>query len=130
MILDHPAVVPPTPTLVPLTPPPEPEPEPVPLPAIEDAPPPPPPPTETVVSIPGSPFHLDDVVQVIDQGSRHYGQLFIIGDVKNGKAHGFYIAEGGKKEFITVPEGSVFYIGRPKVRAKVATSPKWISDHR
>ena len=82
-----------------------------------------------LIPILGTPFHVCDVVQVNDQQSRHYGQFFTLGDIKHGKAHGFYIQEGTKKEFITVPVEAIHFIGRAKVRARVACSTKWIADH-
>lgn len=90
---------------------------------------------DTPVPIVGCPFNQDDVLQVIDPQSRQYGMFFVLGDVRHGKAHGYYLQEGGKREFITIPlerDGNVclWFVGRSKVRSRVACSPKWISDNR
>lgn len=80
--------------------------------------------------IAGTPFRLNDVVQVNDPSSRHYGCFFVVADARHGKLHGWYMMEGLKKEFITVPFGTVHYIGSAKVRTRVGCSPKWQSDNR
>lgn len=84
------------------------------------------------IPILGTPFNVCDIVQVIlvpEQPSRYVGMCFILGDIKHGKAHGFYFHESGKKEFLTVPENQIYFIGRAKVRARVNCSPKWIADN-
>lgn len=80
--------------------------------------------------IAGTPFRMNDVVQVNDPSSRHYGCFFVVADARHGKLHGWYMMEGLKKEFLTVPFGTVHYIGSAKVRTRVGTSPKWQSDNR
>lgn len=102
---------------------------PEPLPAIEDIRPPVDP-ADLLIPLIGTPFHVADVVQVKDPQSRHYGQFFTLGDIRHGKAHGFYMLEGTKKEFVTVPMEAIHFIGRAKVRARVACSPKWIADNQ
>lgn len=80
--------------------------------------------------IAGTPFRMNDVVQVNEPGNRHYGVFFVVSDARHGKIHGWYMMEGLKKEFITMPVGSVHYIGSAKVRTRVGCSPKWLSDNR
>lgn len=75
-----------------------------------------------------SPFHQHDVVQILDETSRHYGGFLIIGDVLGNRVHGYCVSEGRKQDYITVPLNLCWYIGRAKMRSKTPCSPKWISD--
>lgn len=71
-----------------------------------------------------------DVVQVIDTTSRHYGVFFTVGDKAHRKVHGYMLVEGGKKEFLTISEDFVWWVGTAKVRAAKCCSDKWLSDNR
>lgn len=107
---------------------------------IPEPPPPPTPPASAASAsdpplqpIVGTPFHVDDVVQVVDRQSRHCGIFFTLGDVKNGKAHGYRMEPGQKKEFITEPVSGLLFIKsatKGQVVAREKVSPKWHSDHR
>lgn len=95
-------------------------------------PPPPAQPTEEP-PIPNSPFHRHDVVQVLDVNSRHYGLLFMVGDVHNRKVHGYHLTAGLHKEYVTVEIQHCLFIGRQTrgskmVRSAQPCSPKWVSD--
>ena len=79
-------------------------------------------------TLPNSPFHRHDVVQVLDVTSRHYGQFFMVGDVLHNKVHGYHLTQGMKKEYITVDAQNCWYIGSAKVRSAQPCSPKWIAD--
>lgn len=81
------------------------------------------------VPIVGTDFCKHDVVQVIDATSRLLGVFFILGDIKRGKAHGYYMLEGQKKEFVTVPVQHIWHIGTAKIRAQTVVSEKWKSDN-
>lgn len=77
-----------------------------------------------------SPLKLHDVVQIIDPQSRIYGAYFTVGDVRNGRVHGYYISEGRAKSFVTIPVNMVHRVGgQAKVRSSNPCSPKWLSDH-
>lgn len=68
---------------------------------------------------------VHDVVQVYNQTSSFYGVLFQIGDIQKGKAHGFYMLPGGRKEFATVGVDECRFIGESRVRSKEPTSQQW-----
>lgn len=79
----------------------------------------------------GSQLRRHDVVQVTDQTSRLYGMFFIVGDVRHNKVHGYYIAEGRSKNFVTVPLELVRAVGgKALVRSSTPCSPKWIADNQ
>jgi len=87
----------------------------------------------SILPLPGSPFHQHDVVQVLDRSSRHYGQFFMVGDVRYNKVHGYYLTEGLHKDYITVDIQYCLFIGSPKagsgaVRSAQPCSPKWLAD--
>lgn len=71
----------------------------------------------------------NDVVQIVEPGSRQYGTLFIVGALMEGKVHGHYILNS-KVEYVTVPEPECARIGVSKVRSRRAVSPKWASTHQ
>ena len=98
--------------------------------AAPSFPPQPPPQPPLADELPGSPFKRHDVVQILDRNSRLYGAFFIIGDVLRGRAHGYFLSEGLKKEFVTVEVAHCWYVGSSKVRSQVSCSAKWISDNR
>jgi hypothetical protein len=79
---------------------------------------------------PDAPPWLHNVVQVIDRESRHWGVLFQLGDIKDGKAHGYRIKEGGGREFFTVGANQIHTIGESKVRLKRPCSDQWMGEHR
>lgn len=59
----------------------------------------------------------------------------MVGDHILNKVHGYYLVEGGKKEYITVDLQHCLFIGRPiagsgGVRSTQPCSPKWIADNR
>lgn len=79
----------------------------------------------------GSGLSQHDVVQIIDPQSRLYGGFMAVGDVRNNKVHGYYVAEGRAKHFVTIPLGMVHPIGgQAKVRSSNPCSPKWLSDNQ
>jgi len=75
----------------------------------------------------GNAISENDVVQVAEPGSRHYGQMFIVGGLRDGKVHGHYIISG-RVEYITIPEPECERIGPSKVRSRRACSPRWESN--
>jgi len=81
------------------------------------------------VSAPGA-FAPYDVVQVYNNESRYYGVLFQVGEMKEGSVHGYFLKEGGKREFITVKAGEIKLIGESRVRLRQPCSGKWLSEHR
>lgn len=95
------------------------------LPSIEDAQPPKTEPETGQIGV-----FVQAVVQVSNPASQYYGILFIVGDVRAGKAHGFHMLAGGKKEFVTVGIEECFPIGVSKVRSKDPTSPQWKQEHK
>ena len=122
--LASPAVAPETGALAPVNAPAAAAPQPQPA----MPPPAPPQPPELAATLPNSPFHLHDVVQVLDRSSRHYGQFFMVGDVVRNKVHGYYLTEGLKKEHITIELQHCWYIGSAKIRSANPCSPKWHAD--
>jgi hypothetical protein len=97
------------------------------LPSIEDAirPPLPDEPKPPALGI-----FVHAVVQVFNPSSPFYGVLFIIGDVKDGRVHGFHMLAGGKKEYVTVGTEECFPIGVSKARSKAPCSPQWMEEHK
>lgn len=77
----------------------------------------------------------NDVVQIMNRESRLYGILFIVGDVDRERVHGFYLLQGGKKEFVTVNiselvhDNRIAVIGEARVRTRESCSSKWLMDH-
>jgi hypothetical protein len=67
------------------------------------------------------------VVQVVGD-HRYVGTLFVVGDVADGKVHGFHMVSC-KKEFITVPGANCAKIGESKVRSRQSCSFRWMSQH-
>lgn len=81
------------------------------------------------------PFHNSslckhDVVQILSKTGRNFGMLMVVGDVVRGRAHGYCLMEGGKKEYVTVDEKDCWFIGKSKIRSQNPCSPKWIADNR
>jgi hypothetical protein len=79
---------------------------------------------------PDAPPWLHDIVQVVDKESRFWGVLFQLGDIKDGKAHGYRIKEGGAREFFTVGANQIHTIGESKVRLKRPCSDQWMGEQR
>jgi hypothetical protein len=79
--------------------------------------------------IPNSPFHQHDVVQILDPVSRHYGGFFIVGDMVRDRVHGYFLAEGRQKQFVTIELRYCWFIGSAKVRSPLPCSAKWIADY-
>lgn len=67
-------------------------------------------------------------MQVASENSMHNGMLFIIGDIRGGRAHGFYM-NNRKREYITVNTDEIVRIGRTKISSREPCSPKWLSDN-
>jgi hypothetical protein len=85
------------------------------------------------VSISWTPVQVGDVVQVSSSRSKHYGTLFIIGDIKNHRVHGYQIGANGKLEYFTVNEDECVLVGsmsRGQVRARKSCSSKWQAEQR
>lgn len=136
------SIAPPLPAAEPVPAVPEPVPISAPVAAIPEVPTTPPPVVSQAVAapsftpslppqeptLPNSPFRRHDVVQVLDTTSRHYGQFFMVGDVRHNKVHGYYLMPGSKKEHITVDLQHCWYVGAAKVRSATPCSPKWLSD--
>ena len=104
--------------------------EPEPLPTAVPAPLPAVAPPAVLGAAAPSPFKRHDVVQILDTTSRNYGGFFVVGDVLRDQVHGYLMAEGRKKEFVTVRIPNCWYIGTAKVRSQNPCSPKWIADNR
>jgi hypothetical protein len=84
---------------------------------------------ETPKAPPPAPPWLHNIVQVISKEGRHFGRIFQLGDIKDGKAHGYYIKEHGDREYVTVPADHIAMIGPARIRLKQPCSDKWVSDH-
>lgn len=67
---------------------------------------------------------------MINPTSPYYGVLFSIGDMQQGKAHGFHMLSGGRKEFVTVGLEECWPIGVSKIRSKEPVSPQWAIEHK
>lgn len=78
--------------------------------------------------IPNSPFHQHDVVQIQDPVSRHYGGFFAVGDVFRERVHGYFMAEGRQKQFVTIELRYCWFIGTAKIRSQAPCSPHWVSE--
>jgi hypothetical protein len=69
------------------------------------------------------------VVQVVNKTSPYFGVMFQIGDMQQGKAHGFYMLPGGRKEFVTVGLEECWPIGVAKIRSKEPCSYQWQQEN-
>jgi len=76
-----------------------------------------------------APNWLHNIVQVISKEGRHFGRIFQLGDIKEGKAHGYVIKEHGALEHVTVPADHIATIGAPRIKSKYPCSDKWIGEH-
>lgn len=90
----------------------------------------PPPPTSLPTAPHPTPDWAHNVVQVTSRETRHYGQLFQLGDIKAGRAHGYILKEHGGREFITVNVDQIITIGPSKIKAGRCCSDQWAADHR
>jgi hypothetical protein len=72
----------------------------------------------------------NDIVQVTNNESKHYGTLFIVGDVRNRKVHGYSLLELGKHSYFTVGEDEVTKVGVSKVRSRKSVNERWQQDYR
>lgn len=77
-----------------------------------------------------APITPNDVVQINNPQNKLFGSLFIVGDIKSNRVHGYQLLAGGKHEYITVNEDECFPIGPSKVRSRNGCSAKWIADNR
>lgn len=80
-----------------------------------------------------TPVQLGDVVQINSHRNKHLGALFIVGDIKHHRVHGYQIGTGGKLEYFTVNEDECIVVGsmtRGQIRARKGCSPKWVADNR
>lgn len=78
---------------------------------------------------------VSDIVQVVNPNSLNYGVVFIVGDIKGTKVHGFYLQPGAKKEFLTVDitditndKGLAIY-GEARVKSRQPVSQQWKDEH-
>lgn len=74
-----------------------------------------------------------DVAQVNKQESPHFGVIFVVGDVKAGKVHGYYLSQGANKLFVTAKTSECEYVGSlPEgiglVRSRTPCSEQWLKD--
>lgn len=80
-----------------------------------------------------TPVQVGDVVQINSNRSKHYGALFIIGDIRNHRVHGYQIGLGGKLEYFTVNEDECILVGpstKGQVRSMSGCSAKWKAENR
>lgn len=70
------------------------------------------------------------VVQVFNPTSPYYGVLFQVGDMQQGKAHGFHMMSGGRREYVTVGIDECWPIGMSKTRSRNPVSPQWEQEHK
>lgn len=80
-----------------------------------------------------TPVQVGDVVQINSSRSKHIGTLFIVGDIKHHRVHGYQIGVGGKLEYFTVNEDECIVVGsmtRGQIRARSGCSAKWKADNR
>jgi hypothetical protein len=78
---------------------------------------------------PPAPPWLHNIVQVISKEGRHFGRIFQLGDIKDGKAHGYIIKEHGDRDYVTVPSDHIAVMCPARIKLKQACSDKWVSDH-
>lgn len=78
---------------------------------------------------PAAPNWLHNIVQVVSKEGRHFGRIFQLGDIKEGKAHGYIIREHGALEHISVPADQIATIGGARIKSKYPCSDKWIAEH-
>ena len=76
------------------------------------------------------PVMSNDIVQVTNNESKYYGTLFIVGDVRNRKVHGYHLLELGKHSYFTVGEDEVIKVGVSKVRSRKSCNDRWQQDYR
>lgn len=80
-----------------------------------------------------TPVQVGDVVQINSPRTKHYGTLFIIGDIRNHRVHGYQIGLGGKLEYFTVNEDECILVGpstKGQVRSMSGCSAKWKAEQR
>lgn len=78
---------------------------------------------------PAAPNWLHNIVQVVSKEGRHFGRTFQLGDIREGKAHGYIIKEHGAIEHITVPADHIATVGGARIKSKYPCSDKWIAEH-
>lgn len=79
------------------------------------------------------PVQVGDVVQINSTRNKHLGTLFIVGDIKNHRVHGYQIGVGSKLEYFTVTEDECIVVGpmsRGQIRARKGCSSKWAAENR
>lgn len=72
-----------------------------------------------------------DLAQVTKADSPSFGIVFVVGEIKNGKVHGYYLTQGPTKVFVTVNAAECEYVGSlPEgiglVRSKTPCSEQWL----
>lgn len=80
-----------------------------------------------------TPVQVGDVVQVNSHKNKLMGTLFIVGDIKHHKVHGYQIRDGGKLEYFTVNEDECILVGsmsRGQIRSRSGCSAKWKAEQR
>lgn len=82
-----------------------------------------------------TPVQVSDVVQISSSRSKHLGTLFIVGDIRHHRVHGYQIGLGGKLEYFTVNEDECVHvgamvIGSGQIRARNGCSAKWKAESR
>lgn len=71
---------------------------------------------------------MNDVVQVINNESKYFGMLFIVGDIRQHLVHGYYLLINGLHEYITVNSDEIVLVGKKapnQIRSRKSCSPKW-----
>ncbi len=68
---------------------------------------------------------VNDLVQVVNAKSPQYGMTFVLGALLEGKAHGFLILQGPKKEYVTTEEIDLHSYGESQVKSRNPVSPEW-----
>lgn len=87
------------------------------------------------VHINWTPVQVGDVVQINSSRSKHLGTLFIVGDIRHHRVHGYQIGLGGKLEYFTVNEDECVHVGAMvpgsgQIRARNGCSAKWKAESR
>lgn len=65
------------------------------------------------------------LVQVVDTKDQSYGVCFVVGAIRDTKVHGYFIAPGRNKVFLTMDRTQVGIIGKALVAAREATAKDW-----
>lgn len=76
-----------------------------------------------------------DIVQVVNPESPAYGVVFIVGATHGTSVHGFYLAVGARKQYVTVDlsdltndKGMAIY-GEARIKSRQPVSQQWKDEY-